>query len=59
MKEENTKNLLDSFERLTKDYPLHAIEADGTPEEVHKNIMDYLMSLSPFNELFDTCVYDT
>lgn len=58
-KEENTKNLLDSFERLAKDYPLHAIEADRTPEEVHKNIMDYLMSLSPFNELFDTCVYDT
>lgn len=51
-KSENTKKLLDTFEQLTYDYPLHAIDADGTREEVHNNVMEYLLSLPTFNSLF-------
>lgn len=51
-KPENTQNLLNAFDHLTKDYPLIAIEASGTPEHVQNNIMDYLFSLSNFRALF-------
>lgn len=52
-KAENTKKLLDSFEQLTIDYPLHAIEASGNPEEVYKNIMSYLESVPAFRQLIN------
>lgn len=49
---ENTQSLLDTFDQLTKDYPLHAINANGTPENVQNNIMRYLFSVSTFQDLF-------
>lgn len=52
-KSENTQKLLDTFEQLMQDYPIHAIEANGTPEKVHNNIMIYLKSLPEFNQLFN------
>lgn len=51
-KPENTKNLLDAFERLTEDYPLHAIDANGSPENVQDNIIQYLLSIPDFRNLF-------
>lgn len=50
-KPENTFNLLSAFEQLTKDYPLTAIDADGMPDNVHKNIMQYLKSIPAFQSL--------
>lgn len=51
-KPKNTESLLNAFERLTKDYPLHAIDANGTPENVRDNIMQYLLSTPEFQALF-------
>lgn len=51
-KDKNTQSLLAAFERLTNDYPLHTIDANGTPNEVHGNIMDYLLTVSEFTNLF-------
>lgn len=51
-KEENTRKLLQTFDRLTEDYPLHAIEADGTPEDVFNNILSCLNSIPVFTKLF-------
>lgn len=51
-KPENTQNLLNAFDCLTKDYPLIAIDANGTTEHVQNNIMDYLFSLPSFRALF-------
>lgn len=52
-KPQNTQNLLNAFNQLTEDYPLHAIDADGSPENVQNNIMDYLFSLPEFRNLFN------
>lgn len=51
-KPENTQKLLDSFEQLTRDYPLHAIDANGSEENIHSNIMDYLLSVPEFRKIF-------
>lgn len=50
-KSENTEKLLKAFERLTIDYPLQAIEANGTQEEVYNNILSYLKSVQTFRQL--------
>lgn len=50
-KSENTEKLLKAFERLTIDYPLQAIEANGTQEEVYNNILSYLKSVQAFRQL--------
>lgn len=50
-KVENTHKLLAAFEQLTVDYPLQAIEANGTQEEVFHNIMSYLESIPMFKQL--------
>lgn len=52
-KPENTIKLLNAFDRLTKDYPLTAIDATGSPETVYGNIMNYLLSLPKFQKLFE------
>ncbi len=50
-KPENTQRLLQTFEQLTVDYPLQAIQADGSPDEVFNNILSYLYSIPAFSQL--------
>uniref|UniRef100_UPI004055F73E dTMP kinase n=1 Tax=Acetatifactor sp. TaxID=1872090 RepID=UPI004055F73E len=50
-KAENTEKLLEAFDQLTMDYPLHAIEANGSREEVFSNIMSYLESIPAFRHI--------
>lgn len=50
-KPEDTQNLLHAFDRLTEDYPLHAIDANGSKEDVQNNIMNYLLSVPIFQNL--------
>lgn len=50
-KAENTEKLLLTFDRLTKDYPLQTIEANGTPEQVFNNILSCLKSNPSFTQL--------
>lgn len=51
-KPENTQNLLNAFEQLVRDYPLVPINADGTPQNVYNNILNYLLSQPAFQALF-------
>lgn len=51
-KAENTEKLLKAFDQLTIDFPLHAIDANGTKEDVFNNLISYLESISAFNEIF-------
>lgn len=51
-KPENTQKLLNAFYQLTNDYPLYTIDANGLPEDIQMNIMQYLLSLPEFCNLF-------
>lgn len=51
-KKENTQKLLEVFDQLTEDYPLHSIDANGSPEDVQNRIMKYLLSIPIFEKLF-------
>ncbi len=49
---ENTDKLLHAFDRLTQDYPLYPIDANGSYEKVQNNMMNYLLSIPSFQNLF-------
>lgn len=51
-KENNTKKLLNAYEKITEDYIIQTIDANQSIDAIHQSILDCLQKNAKFNELF-------